>query len=267
MKNYNTIQVEIQNKTAYLSLNRPQQQNALNPELITEINDAFSHLNVNSIIQFIVLKGNGKSFCSGADINWFANAINNSEAKNKEEYKALANLFLTIYQSPKITIAVVHKNVFGGANGIIAACDFSIAATKTTFSFSEVKLGIVPVTIMPFVAKRLSIQQLKQLMLTGKRITTSEALKIGLVDFEVEEQDIINKVKELINEISLGGPYAIEKCKLLIHDVDEGRISINNTEITAEILSKMVLSDEGREGTQAFLEKRVPNWINSEIKN
>ncbi len=267
MKNYNNIQIEIKKNSAYLILNRPKQHNALNPDLIAELNEAFIDLNLNTSIQFILLSGNGKSFCAGADINWFSDAINKIEKENLKEYKDLANLLLQIYQSPKITIAAVHKNVFGGANGLIAACDFVVATEKTTFSFSEVKLGIIPATILPFVAKRLSTQQLKQLMLTGKKISTDKALQIGLVDYMVEEHELMSKVEELISDLELGGPNAVSKCKALIHDVDEGRVTVNDSEITAKMLSKIVLSDEGREGTQAFLEKRVPNWIEADIKN
>lgn len=264
---HNNIQVQIKNQTAYLFLNRPEQHNALNPSLIMNLNSEFVKLNSNPSIQYIVLAGNGKSFCAGADINWFANAVNKSESENLIEYEDLAKLLLTIYQSPKITIAAAHKNVFGGANGLIAACDFAIATNNTIFSFSEVKLGIIPATILPFVAKRLSIQELRKLMLTGKLISSNDALVNGLIDYETEENELMTKVHELIDEISLGGPEAVKKCKALILDIADGKITESDTKTTAQILSKVVASEEGREGINAFLDKRKPNWLQSDNKN
>ena len=258
---YTQIQVQVEDIKAEITLNRPEQHNALNPQMIQELNAAFDELNTNSAINFIILKGNGKSFCAGADINWFSNAINRTEEENFSEYKALAALLLKIFSSPKLTIAAAHKNVFGGANGILAACDFAIVTNDTLFSFSEVKLGIIPATILPFVAKRLSMQSLKKLMLSGMRIGAEEALLLGLVDYVVGPEQLMSKVNTLIEELSLGAPEAITACKRLIHSVTEGEISVYDTDKTAKILAQRVLSDEGKEGTKAFLEKRNPNWI------
>ena len=258
---YKQIQVQVEDHRAEIILNRPEQHNPLNPPMIQELSAAFDELNLNNNVNFIVIKGNGKSFCAGADIKWFSNAINRTEEENFSEYKALADLLLQIFVSPKVTIAAAHKNVFGGANGILAACDFAIVTNDALFSFSEVKLGIIPATILPFVAKRLSMQSLKKLMLSGMRIGAEEALLLGLVDYVVVPEQLMSKVNTLIEELSLGAPDAITACKKLIHSVTDGEISVHDTDKTAKILVQRILTEEGKEGTKAFLEKRKPNWI------
>lgn len=261
MKNeYNTILLQLENDRATILLNRPAQHNALNAELIGELHAALDEVALMEQIHFVVIAGEGRSFCAGADISWFANAINREKAENWQEYLHLADLLKKIFHYPKITIAAAHKNVLGGANGILSACDFAIAEKSTAFAFGEVKLGIIPATILPFVAKRLSTQNLKKLMFSGERIWTTEAHTIGLVDFIANDGQRMQVVDKLISELQNVSPHALKACKQLILKVDSGEVNTESSEYTAAVLADLVESEEGQEGLRAFLEKRKPDW-------
>ena len=260
MKEYKNILLQLENDQATVLLNRPEQHNAINPELIADLHMALDELEENEQIRFVVFAGSGRSFCAGADISWFANAVNRDKSENWQEYLNMADLLKKIYNYPKITIAAVHKNVLGGANGILAACDFAIAEKSTAFAFGEVKLGIIPATILPFIAKRLSIQNLKKLMFSGERIWTSEAQTIGLVDFVAGDDQRMQVVGHLISELQKVSPNAVKACKQLILKVSSGQVTTDSSEYTAAVLADLVESEEGQEGLQAFLEKRKPDW-------
>ncbi|PTN08703.1 enoyl-CoA hydratase-related protein [Mangrovibacterium marinum] len=260
MKEFKNIIVQIDNNKATILLNRPKQHNALNPELISDMHEALEELEGNDQVHFVVFAGEGRSFCAGADISWFANAVNREKSENWQEYLQMADLLKKIYNYPKVTIAAAHKNVLGGANGLVAACDFAVAEKSTAFAFGEVKLGIIPATILPFVAKRLSTQNLKKLMFSGERIWTAEAQTIGLVDFVAEDGRRWEVVNKLISELQQVSPNALKACKNLVLKVDSGEVNTDSSEYTAAVLAELVESEEGQEGLRAFLEKRKPDW-------
>ncbi len=260
MSTYQNIMLQVDDDRATISFNRPEQHNALNPALIEELHAALDELEQMPEVNYLVFAGEGKSFCAGADISWFANAVNREKAENWQEYLNMADLLKKIYNYPKITIAAAHKNVLGGANGILAACDFAIAEKATAFAFGEVKLGIIPATILPFVAKRLNSQNLKKLMFSGQRIWASEAHAIGLIDFIANDGQRFDSVDQLINELKQVSPNAVKACKQLILKVDSGEVNTDSSEYTAAVLADLVHSDEGQEGLRAFLEKRKPDW-------
>lgn len=260
MKEYQNIKVQLDHDRATILLNRPDQHNALNPEMITDLHQVLDELMQVDEINFVVFAGEGRSFCAGADINWFANAVNREKAENWQEYLHMADLLKKIYNYPKVTIAAAHKNVLGGANGVLSACDFSIAEQTTAFAFGEVKLGIIPATILPFVAKRLSTQNLKKLIFSGERIWTPEAQAIGLVDFVAEDGKRMAVVDKLISELRNVSPNALKACKQLILKVGSGEVSTDSSEYTAAVLAELVESEEGQEGLRAFLDKRKPDW-------
>ncbi|WP_163709442.1 enoyl-CoA hydratase-related protein [Mangrovibacterium lignilyticum] len=260
MKQFKHILLQLENDRATILLNRPRQHNALNPELISELHEVLDELEEDEQIHFVVIAGEGRSFCAGADISWFANAVNRDKSENWQEYLHMADLLKKIYNFPKVTICAAHKNVLGGANGILAACDFAIAEEATAFAFGEVKLGIIPATILPFVAKRLSTQNLKKLMFSGERIWTSEAHAIGLVDFVAGDDQRMQVVDKLISELRQASPNAVKACKQLILKVDSGEVNIDSSEYTAGVLAEILESEEGQEGLRAFLDKRKPDW-------
>ena len=260
MKDWKNIQLQIHGNRANLILNRPDMHNALNPELIEDMHEALKSVSEMEDVQFLVLSGAGKSFCAGADIGWFATAVDKSKADNWQEYLRMAELLKVIHQLPKITIAAAHRNVLGGANGLLAACDFSVAERSTTFAFGEIKLGIIPATITPFVAKRVSVQHMKKLMYSGDRFGATEAQIIGLIDFLADDGKLKQVVDQLIEGLKTSSPKALQACKQLLLKIETGEVNIKSSEYTAAVLADLVHSEEGQEGLRAFLEKRKPDW-------
>lgn len=260
MKNRKYIEIKIESNRADLILNRPEIHNALNPEVLKEFQEMLDWIAHEQSIHFLVISGKGKSFCAGADIKWLASAKEKTKQKNREEYLQIPQLLKTIHEMPQITIAAVHGNVLGGANGIIAACDFVIAAEATNFAFGEIKLGIIPATIMPFVARKLSTQSMKKVMYTGEKFPATEALQMGLIDFSSPGAKLSKDVDSLIEKLSRVSPNALRACKQLLTDIDSGKITVENSGYTANLLAELAHSEQGREGLQAFIEKRKPDW-------
>jgi len=263
MKNRKYIDLKIEGNRADLILNRPEKHNALNPDVLQEFQEALDWISEEKDFHFLVISGKGKSFCAGADIKWFASAKDKSKQENREEYLQIPELLKTLYEIPQITVAAVHGNVLGGANGIISACDFVVAEESANFAFGEIKLGIIPATIMPFVAQRLSTQSMKKMMFTGERFSASDALQSGLVDFTTADNNIKLVVEQLIGKLKLASPNALRVCKQLMINIDSGKITTKNSEYTANLLAELAHSEQGKEGLQAFLEKRKPDWKNN----
>ncbi len=260
MKNWKNIELTIIGQRANLVLSRPKVHNALNPEMIEELHEALDAVSQMEQIQFLVMSGEGKSFCAGADINWFAEAVNKAKSDNWQEYLRMAELLKEIHQFSKITIAAVHGNVLGGANGLVAASDFAISERSTTFAFGEIKLGIVPATITPFLTKRVSVQNLKKLMYSGDRFGAAEAHLVGLVDFLADDGKLEKVIGELMKGLETSSPKALRACKQLLIKAQMGDLTIESSEYTAAVLADLIHSDEGQEGLRAFLEKRKPDW-------
>lgn len=256
MKNWNYIKLVINDNRADVILSREQKHNAIFPALIREIHEVLNQIKSMDDIHFVVLSGDGSSFCAGADIDWFARSVELSKTENWEEYLQLAKLFESLYELPQITIAAVHKNVLGGGNGLIAACDFVVAEQSTAFAFSEVKLGLIPATIMPFVAKRVSIQNMKKLFFSAERFWASEAQLIGLVDFIADDGKLQQTVDELIGGLDKVSPNALKSCKHLLQKTASGEVNTKSGDYTSAVLAELVQSSEGQEGMRAFIEKK-----------
>ena len=256
------VEITIEGPVARINLNRPERHNALILELIEELSLALNEVAIHDDINFVVLSGNGRSFCAGADLNWFYSSEQLSLEQNIDRYKHLADLLLKLFQLPQITIASVHGNVFGGGIGLMAACDFVLAETNTRFMFSEVKLGLLPATILPFVTKRLSVQNLRKWILTGNLFGVNEAHRMGLVDEIYNEGNLQNELSTLMASFDSASPSAIKRAKQLINEVVSGSIDVTDTTATSTILADALLSADGQEGIHAFLEKRKPEWKN-----
>lgn len=257
---YRYIEIQLVGPVVRINLNRPERHNALILELIAELDQALEEVSGMNEILFVILSGNGRSFCAGADLNWFYSSEQLSLEQNTDHYQHLANLLLKIYQLPQITIATVRGNVFGGGIGLMAACDFVLAEANTRFMFSEVKLGLLPATILPFVAKRLSVQNLRKWILTGNLFVVNEAHRIGLVDEIYNDDDLERELSSLMISFDSASPSAIKKAKLMINQVVSGNIDVADTTVTSAILAEALLSHDGQEGIHAFLEKRKPEW-------
>lgn len=261
MKIYTTIELEKKEDVGIIWLNRPQIHNAFNEVMIKELIDIFDEIATMDNLRIVVLRGRGKSFCAGADLNWMRDVAKYSYEDNYEESLNLSKCFYKIYTCPKPTIAIVHGAAIGGANGLLAACDFAYSDDNTTFSLSEVKIGIVPACISPYVTKRVGEYGSKELMLTGKRFKGPEAYHHKLVNKSLPSNELDNHVNEVIALLKTSGPKAMSQCKNLLYDISN-KLSLHEAiDYTARMIADIRASEEGQEGMAAFLEKRKPNWV------
>jgi methylglutaconyl-CoA hydratase len=263
-KIYTTLDIDIHGTVATVWLNRPAVHNAFNEVMIAEITGCFAELNHRDDIRVVLLRGREKSFCAGADLNWMRDVAKQSYQENFEESRKLAACFLTLYTCNKPTIALVHGVALGGANGLLSACDMTYCVDDATFSLSEVKIGIVPACISPYVIKRIGEPAARDLMITGKRIKGKEAESYRLVSRSFPDMSSMeNYVNDVIETIKTSGPEAVSMCKKLIFDV-VNKLSFDEVhDYTAKMIADIRASKEGQEGMSAFLEKRKPNWVKS----
>jgi methylglutaconyl-CoA hydratase len=262
MKDYNSIQIDIQNQTATVWFNRPDVQNAVNNEMLQELTEGFHLLEKDESIRVIVLRGKGKSFSAGADLQKILEKNKSGFDENLEDGKLWTQCLSQIYNCSKPVIAVATGNVFGGGNGLLAAADIVLAEKDTVFSFSEVKIGLAPSTILPYVLTRLNENKAKLLMFTGKRISAIEALQYNLVDFALGQNEM-ETLESLINDITSASPNGIKEIKFLIRELKKGLNHDQMNDLTANSIARLKISEEAFEGISAFLEKRNPVWNNS----
>jgi methylglutaconyl-CoA hydratase len=261
MKTFETIEFEVNNNIGTVWLNRPDVHNALNKEMISELIECFQLIAHEPDIRIIVLRGRGKSFCAGADLNYMKNIATFGFVENYQDSLNLANCFHTIYTCKKPTIAVVTGAAIGGANGLLSACDFVYCADDTKFAFSEVKLGIVPATISLYVNKRIGEFGARDLMITGRRFTGKEAECYRLVNKSLPAEELEAYVNTIIESLMTSGPDAMAACKKLIFDISNKLTFEESIEYTARTIAELRASKEGQEGMSSFLEKRKPNWV------
>ena len=258
---FNTIKVQLGESMAWVNLDRPEVRNALNAELIGELTEVFDWLNSRDDIRVIILKGNGKAFCAGADLDYMKAMANYSYPQNLDDAQRLSKLFQTIYFCNKAIIVDVHGACIGGANGIIAAADIVIVEKETKFAFSEVRLGITPATISPFVVAKTGNTAAKELMLTGRRFTADEAKTFGLVNVVVDEAEMIDTERQYIEYFMHASPDAIAECKNLLRLVAGTDDRCNPVFMQTSIaIANQRISKAGQEGMAAFFEKRKPEW-------
>lgn len=258
---YKTIEFEISNRVGTLWLNRPEVHNAFDATMLDEIIDCVENANAMSDLVCLVIRGRGKSFCAGVDLNWMRSVAHNSYETNYQESLNLSRCFYTLYTCNKPTIAIIHGVSLGGANGILSACDLAYCQDDATFSLSEVKIGIIPACISPYVVKRVGEYGSKELMLTGKRIMGNEAEQFKLVNKSLTEPDLEEYLNETISFLRTSGPKAMAQAKDLIYEISN-KLSLKEAyDYTAKMIADIRASEEGQEGMAAFLEKRKPNWI------
>jgi len=259
MKIYQTIEITFDQGVFTIWLNRPEVHNAFDETMLRELTDCIESLDGQTLC--VVLRGRGKSFCAGVDLHWMKAVSQNSYEQNYTESLLLSKCFLTIYNCPKPTLAMVHGVALGGANGLLSACDLAYCADDATFSLSEVKIGIVPACISPYVIKRVGEFGARELMLTGRRIHGKEAEGFRLVNKSVSSEELENTVENVIALLRTSGPKAVSQCKTLIQDV-ANNLTLNEAyDYTARMIAEIRASEEGQEGMNAFLEKRKPNWV------
>jgi methylglutaconyl-CoA hydratase len=209
----------------------------------------------------VVLAAEGSAFCAGADLNWMRRMADYTRSENLADAGQLAAMLRAIYECPKPTIARVQGDVFAGGVGLVAACDMAVSVDTATYCLSEVKLGLIPATISPYVIRAMGARASHRYFLTAERFSAAEAHRIGLVHAVVAAEDLDAKVAELTQALVTAGPSAVRACKRLVQDVAEREIDDALVAHTVACIADIRTSDEGKEGVQSFLQKRKPNWL------
>jgi len=254
-----TLFLHIDGPVATCTLNRPDIRNAFNAQMIKDITWAAREVGRIEKVRVMVLTGAGTAFSAGADLNWMKSMKDFSYEENIADAEALADCMNAIYTCRRPTIARVNGPAIGGGNGLVAACDIAIASEEAIFSLSEVKLGLVPATIAPYVVKRIGEANARYLMLTGHRFTGIEAAEYGLVNWAVPRDQLNDDVDLVIERLLTSGPEAMHMVKELIRTAPCLTEKEART-YTAKMIADLRNSDEGQEGIAAFLEKRKPTW-------
>ena len=260
MMEYKTIKYNKVNSVGYITFNRPEIHNAFNSTVIDEMSGLFDLLEKDNDLRVVVITGEGKSFCAGADLNWMRSVINQSFDENLVESNNLADLFYKIYSFKRPVIGKINGAAIGGGTGFVAVCDIAIAAESAKFSFSEVKIGLVPACIGPYVIKKMGEGKARELFITGERMLAKRAYEVGLVNKYVTDNKLDEEVESLIHTILSSGPEAVAMAKKLVSEV-QSMTPEQFKPYTAEMIAKLRISDEGQEGMDAFLNKRKPNWV------
>ncbi|MBL8430044.1 MAG: enoyl-CoA hydratase/isomerase family protein [Dechloromonas sp.] len=258
---YQSLQIELTGPVATIWMNRPDLHNAFDEVLITELTAACMELDDDPKIRVVILAGHGKSFSAGADLNWMKRAANNSIDDNLNDARALATMLRTLAEMKKPTIARIQGAALGGGMGLASACDIAVASSKAFFATSEVKFGIIPSAISPYVLRAIGARQATRYFQSAERISAERAREIGLVHEAVEPEQLDAKVQEIILALLQGGPLAQAAAKDLIRAVDHQPVNDILVEDTAHRIAHLRATPEAREGIAAFLDKRQPNWI------
>jgi methylglutaconyl-CoA hydratase len=264
MMNTQTIITEIRGPLARLWLNKPGVRNALDRQMLEELFSSVEKINNNPEIRIVSLRGMGSSFCAGADLGWMQKAQSLSGEENYRESTLLAQCFHALYTSPKIIVAGIHGAALGGAIGLVSASDMAITTNTTVFAFSEVKLGLVPATVAPYLLRKSSSGKIMEFLLTGRKFSGYDAVSIGLVNKSVPDEQFEKVHEDLLVELLKAAPEAQLKIKELVRSLTGSAPDITTMARTASLLAEVRVSEEAREGIQAFLEKRQPGWMSSQ---
>ena len=256
---YSTIDVERKGMVETITLNRPSVHNAFDEMLIAELTAALTEAGADPQVRVVVLKGAGKSFCSGADLTWMGRMVDFTHEENLADSRALQRMFAAIAGCPRVTIAQVHGAAIGGGAGLVAACDIAIVADEAIFALSEVRLGIVPAVIAPYVVEKIGIGAARALFVSGERFDGNEALRIGLAQVVTNSADLDAAVQRKTEVVCQSGPSAISTAKQLLREI-AGKAPDIAAEITVACIAALRVSPEGQEGIRAFLEKRRPHF-------
>ncbi len=254
-----TIVVSKNGPITRIHLNRPEVRNAFNDELIAELTVALKKIAKDDGVRVVILAGEGDFFCAGADLNWMKSFVGASRKANEADAKRLANLLQILNECPKPTIAQVHGAAVGGGVGLLAACDIVVAREGTVFALAEVKLGLIPATISPYVLPRMGVSAARRYFLTGERFGADVALRVGLVQEVVPAERFPAAVDEIARHLLSSGPEAVKESKILIRKVGgaAGKAVVAGT---VRKIAALRSTPEAQEGMKAFLEKRKPGW-------
>ena len=244
----------------FVTINRPHKKNAFDAATIAALHEAFETLHGADRVRAVFIRGAGVTFSAGADLNWMRDAADWSEADNRDDALGLARMLKALHDVPALTIALVEGNAMGGGAGIVAACDMAVAVEGARFAFSEVKLGLIPATIAPYVVEAVGARRARQLFLTGNSFDADYAAHAGLIDLVLPEGAVDDFIAMLTDSLSGNAPGAMGDAKRLVNDIAHHRIDSGLLDDTAKRIARARVSAEGQEGVRAFLDKRKPNW-------
>jgi len=251
---------ETRDGVATIRLNRPEVHNAFDDVLIAELTGALRAVAADGGVRAVVLAATGKSFSAGADLNWMRRMAGASIAENEADARALADLMRTLHDLAKPTVAAVHGPAYGGGVGLVAACDIAIAADGATFALSEVRLGLIPAVVSPYVVAAIGARAARRYFLTGERFGAAEALRLGLVHGVVPAERLEQTLADIVAALKEGGPRAQAAAKRLVTDVAGRPIDTALAVETARRIAEIRAGAEAQEGIGAFLDKRKPAW-------
>ena len=258
---YQTLEVSIEGRVATVTLNRPDVRNAFNETTIAEVTQAFRELGQNADVRAVVLAANGPVFCAGADLNWMKKMAGYTHEENRADAAELAEMLRTIYTCPKPVVAKVQGDCYAGGMGLVAACDIIVANEATHFCLSEVKLGLIPATISPYVIIAMGKNAARRYFLTAERFSAQEAHLVGFVHQVVAADALDAAVADIVKALVANSPNAVKEAKRLVQDVADQPLTAELITDTVERIADIRSSDEGKEGVRSFLEKRKPNWL------
>ena len=244
-----------------ITLSRPEVRNAFNDDVIVALTQAFLDMGARDDVRCIVLAAEGAAFCAGADLNWMRKMADYSRAENVADAAKLAGMLNVIYTCPKPTIARVQGDVYAGGMGLVAACDIAVSSEAANYCLSEVKLGLIPATISPYVIRAMGARAAHRYFLTAERFSAVEALRIGFVHALVSADELDAKVAEIALALCSASPNAVKTCKKLVQQVAQHEISQPLIDATVAGIADSRSSLEGKEGVSSFLQKRKPSWL------
>ena len=244
----------------FVTINRPAKKNAFDAATIAALHEAFETLHGADRVRAVFIRGAGGTFSAGADLNWMRDAAGWSESDNRDDAMGLAKMLKALHDIPALTVAVVEGNAMGGGAGIVAACDMAVAVEGARFAFSEVKLGLIPATIAPYVIEAVGARRARQLFLTANAFDADYAAHAGLIDRVLPEGSVDEFIAMLSDSLTNNAPGAMGEAKRLVNDIAHHKIDSGLLDETAKRIARARVSDEGREGVLAFLEKRKASW-------
>lgn len=254
-------------KVLRVTIDRPDVRNVFNAELIADFQEVFSALSAQEkefeAVRAVLLHGAGPAFCGGGDLNWMKSSMQLSHEENLADCQRLAHMFLTMDRCPVPVIGLVHGFAIGGGVGLVSVCDHVIAAEDTVFSLSEVKLGLIPACIGPFVIAKIGVSQARSLFVSGERFQGAKAAKINLVHEVCSAAELETRAQKILAQMLEGGPVAIEAAKFLVHTLSRDLVREDFSkalDFAAGELAQLRVQPEAQEGVTAFLEKRKPSW-------
>jgi len=260
---FETLKMTIEGRLATVTLNRPEVRNAFNEQSILELTQAFDGLGRSDMVDVIVLAASGAAFCAGGDLNWMKKMAAYTHAENLADARQLADMLRTIYLCPRPVVAKVQGDCYAGGMGLVAACDIIVAAEDAHFCLSEVKLGLIPATVSPYVIKAIGEHTARRYFLTAERFSAPEAQRLGLVHEVTPAGGLDAGVAAIVKSILANSPHAVREAKVLVRDIAGRPVDDALLADTAERIARSRASEQGREGVSSFLEKRKPHWLSA----